>query len=204
MVNDGLYLGPLLFNIFINDIFLFVANSELNLYADDSILHFSGSQVKDVNTNLNKDVGHITEWCLNNNNMIINTKKSCSMLMSTAQKLAHQDMNRLCIKINDKVLPHVSNHKFLGIVVDERLSWSKHIDSLVSKISLRLRTLYRVKKFLPFSARLTYYYSFIGSHLDYCSTVWGGASACEIKRLTLMQKNVLEWFRSQNINNNSH
>ena len=113
-------------------------------------------------------------------------------------------MNRLCIKINEEELPHASNHKFLGIVVDESLSWPKHIDSLSSKISLRLRTLNRVKKFSQFSARLTYYYSFIGSHLDYCSTVWGGASACELKCPTLMKKSARVVLGAKNFNSTSH
>ena len=110
-VPHGSILGPLHFIIFINDIFWSVMNSELNLNADDSILHFSGSNVEDINTKLNEDVGYIFEWC-SNNNMVINAKKSCSMLVSTTQRLAHQDVTRLSIKINNDVLSHVSKHKF--------------------------------------------------------------------------------------------
>ena len=114
-------------------------------------------------------------------------KKSRSIIISTAQRLTYQKMSKLFIRVDDEIIQNVSSFRLLGVEVDDRLSWSKHIDYLIGKINLRLRIFYRISKFLPFSAKLTYYHSFIGTHLDYCSTVWGRAAACEIKRLTRLQ-----------------
>ena len=108
--------------------------------------------------------------------MAINVKKSCSLLLGTAQRLANQSISHLSIKVNDETIQQVTSYRLLGVEVDSRLSWSKHIDYLVKKINLRLRIFYRVSRFLPFIAKLTYYHSFIGSYLDYCSTVMGWCS----------------------------
>ena len=146
-----------------------------------------GTQVEVVNDILNHDVNHILDWC-NSNNMVINVKKSCCIVLGTAQRLASQHISHLSIRINDDTIEHLSKFRLLGVEIDNKLSWTKHIDYLVKKINLRLRIFYRKSKFLPFSAKLSYYHSFISPHLDYCNAVWGGAAACEINRLTRLQK----------------
>ena len=78
--------------------------------------------------------------------------------------------------------------RFLGIIIDEKLNWSKHILALKSKMCRYLGVMYKLKFSIPLKARLQIYHSFIQSHLNYCSVVWGFSYNSNIEKLLTMQK----------------
>jgi len=109
------------------------------------------------------------------------------MLISNHQKLAKQSSKELSVQIGNQTLENVQCEKLLGVNIDSNLSWSQHIKYVSQRVGLALKTLCRIKKFLPESARITFHNAYILPHMDYCSTVWGGAST-DINRLFIMQK----------------
>ena len=186
-VPQGSILGPLLFLIFINDLVFSISESKKTLYADDCTIYATDCCLDIVNSKLNRDVESIAKWC-SNNHMIINIHKSYTMVISTRQKIAHSVEKDLSIKYRDFQLKSVSSHGYLGIEIDNRLSWSPHIRMTIKKLNLRLSILSRIKKFLPFSARMTYYHAYIASYLNYASSVWGGAALGDINLISTIQK----------------
>ena len=159
----------------------------MTLYADDCSLYTSSSSLETVNANLNSDVERIKSWS-KDNKMVINLDKFYSMLICTCQKLKHLSKNRLDICWGDSFLDNVSNHKHLGVVINNRLLWSQHISTLINKINFCLNVLNRIKKFLPFFSRMKYFDAFIGSHISYASTVLGGAVSGDINSLLITLK----------------
>ena len=75
-VPQGSILGPFLFNIFVNDLFLFVSSSNLSNYADDNTLYTSGYNLKKVKELLLNDLNKVTEW-LFKNYMVLNAGSKC-------------------------------------------------------------------------------------------------------------------------------
>ena len=73
-VPQGSILGPLLFNIFLNDIFYFENKSYLSNYADDNVLYAFGSNLEEVKQNLSQDLLKLSEW-FHENSMILNPEK---------------------------------------------------------------------------------------------------------------------------------
>ena len=63
--------------------------------------------------------------------------------------------------------------RFLGVIVDESLNWTKHIKTIQSKMSHYVGIMYKIKKYIPLKARLKKYHSFVQPHLNFCSLVWG-------------------------------
>ena len=157
------------------------------MYADDSIIYLSRKSAEIINQVLNQDLRLVAAWCFKNS-MVLNYNKSKCMLISTAQNLKHQSKKTLANYINSHLLKNVNNQKLLGVIVDNRLLWSSHINYITKRIRSRLKVLYRIRDFRPIFARLVYFNSFISSQMDYCSTVWSGASTYEINRLFAMQK----------------
>ena len=186
-VPQGSILGPLLFLLYVNDLFNIPISSKIDLYADDSTIHFSGQSVEYVNDVLNQDLTLIASWSKYNSLELNYTKSKC-MLISTPQYLKHQSQKNLVGHIGSNFLENVSKHKVLGVIVDSKLSWSSHIDYITMKCSMRLKALYRIKDFFPIFARLTYFNSFILYLMNYCSAVWSGAAPNEINRLFKIQK----------------
>ena len=145
-VPQGSFLGPLLFNIFINDLVYSIMESNKALYADDCVIYSSDSSLGTLNSRLNRDVGRILKWN-SENTMVLNLDNSYSMLISISHKLMHLARKRLDIICGESPLDNVSHHKHLGIVIDDTLSWSQHIRFLTNKLNLRLRVFNRIKKF---------------------------------------------------------
>ena len=81
--------------------------------------------------------------------------------------------------------------RFLGVLVDDNLSWSNHIKSLASKISRNSGIMYKLKGIVPDSVLKTLYNSFIQSNLNYCSTVWGLRSKNSVEPLFRAQKKAI-------------
>ena len=86
------------------------------------------------------------------------------MLLGTRNK-TNQCKDKFRLSIHDSEVKEVSTFKFLGITVDQNLTWKNHVDDLAKKCSRSIGILYKVKQFLPESALLILYYTLFLSHL---------------------------------------
>ena len=81
-----------------------------------------------------------------------------------------------------------SEARFLGVIVDDKLSWAPHIKTLKTKMSRYVGIMYKIKNSLPIQARLQIFHSFVQSHINFCSLIWGFASRSHIESLFVNQK----------------
>ena len=168
-VLQGSILGPLLFILFVNDFYLH-SDLELDLYADDSTSHSSVKTINELNDKLTTAMEDIQQWCLVNG-MVINEKKTKSMVVSTYQKAAKIGSTDLFVKHNGSVLKSVRWEKVLGLIIDNHLSWEAHIDELTSNLSKTIALFRRIKIYLPLNTRILFYKTFFQSRIDYCCTI---------------------------------
>ena len=93
--------------------------------------------------------------------------------------------------------------KFLGILIDENLSWKQHISYLNSKISRTLFTINQVKHFLPYDSLTKLYSTLVESHLSYGIMTWGNASECAKYKILLLQKRAIRAINKANYNSHT-
>ena len=100
------------------------------------------------------------------------------------------------LKLHNKTLPIVEQTKFLGITIDNKLSWTKHINSIISKISVNKNLLAKARHLLTPKVKKYIYYAHIHSHLNYANTVWSGHMTS--KQTTALEKIQKHCIRSIN------
>ena len=128
-VPQGLILGPLLFFIYINDLPTVVKYSQIHMYADDALLHCCGTDSVVVQEQFQQHVDRVQGW-MHSNRFQLNVAKS---LMSIGSRQKLQDHN-VYILIGGKPLPRVISTKYLGVIIDQHLTWRCHIEYILKKI----------------------------------------------------------------------
>ena len=108
-VPQGSILGPLLFIIFINSMSSVIKHGNIFMYADDTTLSVSSTDVKDISKKLESDLESISKW-LGNNELFLNTDKTKVMLIGTNARLRSVNIDDLCIKVNNNVCIVESSH----------------------------------------------------------------------------------------------
>ena len=161
-VPQGSILGPLLFNIFICDMFYFLENHELANYADDSTPYSAKRNHKLVIEELETSSSILFKW-LQTNYMKVNTDKSHLLLSGNASLTSNID-NKLIESENEQVL--------LGVTIDSNLSFEKHINNLCKKASQKLNALARISGYINLQKRRVIMKSFIISQFGYCPLSW--------------------------------
>ena len=114
------------------------------------------------------------------------------MLLTTRQKRQSLSSKLPPISIDNIPIEEVDNHRVLGIIIDNNLSWSNHIDYLCKMLSRRVYQLCRFKKFINFHARKLFIHAYILSSISYCSTLFDTASANTLKPLQRVYKRALK------------
>ena len=120
-------LGPILFSLYINDLPEVVKGTRLNLFADDTCLYVSAPSVYQAVEIMNNDLGHIAQW-FKKNLLEINLDKSKSMIISSPyHKSGHEMYSKLDVKVDSYPIQSVTHHKYLGVTIDNHVTWSSHI-----------------------------------------------------------------------------
>ena len=183
-VPQGSILGPLFFSIYIND--LITVSDRLNflMYADDTTIYFNLEDFDNLTkeTDINRELEKVNIW-LKLNKLSLNTQKTKLMLFHRKQK----HLDEINVVINDIEIEHVPSFNFLGIMLDENLSWKSHIEMVGNKISKVTGILYRLKNVFPENVLFVLYNSLIVSYMNYGLLLWGIHS----HKLELLQKKVI-------------
>ena len=98
------------------------------------------------------------------------------MVIGSRQKLLAESHNETNIKLEDQVISNVDHAKSLGLIIDNRLSWSNHVNELCKKVTSAIGALRRISPLFSQSTAVLVYNSLIQPHFDYCSLVWDGLS----------------------------
>ena len=164
-VPQGSILGPLLFNIFVNDFLYSLKNSEISNYADDNTMYCIGKDKARINSLLEQDFQLAAEWFYKNG-MVLNPDK-CHYMCLGSNVDGTEEFNSLSYKLNNS-----KEEKMLGIVIDRNLKFENHIDSICRKASQKLSALNRISPYLDINKRKIIYNSMIKSQFSYCPLVW--------------------------------
>ena len=195
-VPQGSILGPLLFLIYMNDIAKCTNIFDVISYADDTTLVSSIGQLelRHPNGNLcdiiNTELGKVNDW-LRVNKLSLNVGKTKFMIFHKKGK----KIIDLSLSINGVTLERVVSFTFLGLTIDENISWKVHINKISSKIARTVGILSRLKRFLPKSIMIIIYNSLILPYLNYCLLCWG--YVCTDRILSLQKKAVRHITRSR-------
>ena len=185
-VPQGSLLGPLLFIIYVNDIQNSSSILSFILFADDSNLFYTHRDPAQLVSTLNTELINVANW-IKANKLSLNLQKTNYMLFSNSiTQLPNQVIFSETVMIKE-----VKSTKFLGITIDNKLSWKYHIDNVCKTVSRNIGIINRVKQIFPLSVLLTLYSTFILPYLNYGILAWGNSAEIRIGRLLLLQKRVM-------------
>ena len=184
-VPQGSVLGPLLFNIFINDFFYFIQEANVCNFADDNSLYTSGKTVEEVACKLEREMKIAMQW-FKDNSMAANPKKFQLMFLGT------KSIVRKCLNINGNKCVSTTSVLLLGINIDWKLTLNKHVDVICSKASAKLKALFRLRSKLTSAQKTVLYNSFIMSIFNYCPVVWMFCGKTATAKINNIQRKALQ------------
>ena len=134
------------------------------MFANDTGIYLSSKSLDTLEINLNQDLESLAQW-LFDHKLTLNVSKSKFMVIGSSKKL--NSLGEIRLMINDKQLDKVNVFKYLGVLVNETLSWSDHVDYVIIKVGKRLGMLQRIKHLLPVNTRKLLINALILPILDY-------------------------------------
>ena len=197
-VPQGSILGPVLFCLFINDLPLHIENSDVSceMFADDSSLHTTSTDIKVIETNLQKELSNVDRWC-SENKMAIHPQKTKSMVISSRQKHQRAPLT-LNLVLGTHTVEQVETHKVLGVTIDNELRWQPHITNICKLVASNIHILGKLKTYVEPEARLMFFNAHCLSHINYASTVWCGAGELHLKKLNSLHRRAAKIIVSNN------
>ena len=178
-VPQGSILGPTLFSAFINDLPATLPSNSTVLFADDTTIFIVSDKICSLQPSLQICLDLANLW-LQRNGLRLNTSKTKSMLLHSRRKVCDSTLE-LCVEGSQ--VDQVRSIKFLGVTINDTLTWSDHISTVCTKVSRNINLLRRLSWFLPRSLLLLFLKSYILPSFDYCDVVWSGCSKSEAYRL---------------------
>ena len=171
-------LGPLLFSLYINDLPLLTA-SHVNFFADDTVLSLKDKNIANLKLKVNEKlkVPEVDKW-KRANRLSLNCNKSSYFVGHSGRK--NGALTNFALSTGEHSIPSISA-KYLGITVDQQLSWKDHINHITTKLANAARISSKLRHYASKKNLVKLYYSFAYPYLKYGITSWGSGSATMFK-----------------------
>lgn len=187
-VPQGSILGPLLFLCYLKGLpEIGVDKNSICLYADDTNLIVTAESEEKIEISTHIGLSLVKDF-LNSKNLLLNSSKSNFVSFSTMQ--ARSKLNPT-IFVENHILDQVCETKFLGLIIDENLSWDEHVESVIRKTSSGLFALRKMSKSCNIKTLKTIYFALVHSHIAYGICIYGSSSKRNMDRILVQQKRAL-------------
>ena len=162
-VPQGSVLGSILFILYINDIVNISNEYKYILFADDTTLVFSNENSIQLELSMNKVLLQLRNWLVINK-LTINLLKTSYIIFNKLQL-------NLIITLDNMIIARSRSIRFLGLIIDDKLSWKQQFNNVKSKLYYGIATLRKLSNVLPTYILKLIYYSIFHSHLTYCTHI---------------------------------
>jgi hypothetical protein len=205
-VPQGTILGPVLFLVYINDIFDSEVCGTLISFADDTAILFHSDTVESLIEKTETGIKIVHNW-LNSNLLTLNLDKTVFIPFSCYE---NQNYKQIEIKIHSQTckptpnlnqrnqkclcytIKNVEDTKYLGVQIDSHINWKKHIGNTVSKLRNLSYTFYRLRSVLNLRNLRIVYFALVQSAISYAILAWGGASKSHVEKLNTGQNSIIK------------
>ena len=191
-VPQGSILGPVFFNLSINDLFFFIEKASMHNFADDNTLSAWGETVSKLIDTLESESYIAIDW-FTKNEMIINPDKFQAIILDKKKS----NLTNIPLTVDNQTIKSVPSVELLGIHLDDKLNFNLHISNICRSAANQLNALIRLKNYLSFNAKRVLINSYIISNFNYCPlviTVLCPLSFKSLNKIESLQKRALQFL----------
>ena len=189
-VPQGSILGPLLFILYVNDITNTSDVLDFILFADDTTILYSHSNIENQINLINEELNEASNWS-KANKLSVNASKTNYMILGTPHMVSRLDELGTNVILDDTNLERVKHAKFLGMLIDDCLSWKNHIDCVSKTISRNIGVMNKLKHFVPTRILYCLYCTLVLPYLNYGILIFGDTCKTYLNKLIKLQKRAM-------------
>ena len=182
---QGSVLSAILFILYINDLPNISNKFKSILFADDTALCFSNTNQNQIYETCNTELMKFFSWTISNR-LSVSLEKTRTLTVTTRQNFTPGNISMDTVNLTNE-----HTFKYLGILLDDKMKFSAHIQYISGKISKGIGILFRIRDCVPHQVLKSLYYSFIFPYLSYGVIIWGGTYDVHLKPLITLQKRSL-------------
>ena len=183
-VPQGSVIGPLLFLIYVNDIAELNLRSKISLFADDTVIYFSGKDIDYISCQLQMDLDVISKWCCYNK-LCLNVGKSKAMLFGNG----YGACNAVCpdLTLCNGTIENVKSYNYLGIILDENMTFNDHVSKVIQNVNSKLHLLSLLRGQITCVCAVAVYKTMILPLIEYGNVFLTSCSDINLKRIQRLQ-----------------
>ena len=184
---QGSCLGPLIFLIFTNDLYRHLVYASAILFADNTTLHKTHRNLTYLQWCLEDDLNTLSDWFAANKLTLNLEKTVCMLFQKENQK------KEVMLKVRNMIIPSRPETKFLGMWLDQSLTWHCHVQKLILKLKRNTYLLNNGKHMMDLETKKLVYHAHIASHIQYGLLLWGNSANREqLNKISKLQAKCLQ------------